>query len=86
MMTNHDEEVCGGYTPPKEVSGPETCTDDRAVSAPEPALQACQLADFARRVRACETSGRLDMLHSLMLRTVPVRHRADYISTAEPAG
>lgn len=38
------------------------------------------LADFARRVRMCESARVLEMLHSMMLRTVPVRQRADYIA------
>lgn len=36
--------------------------------------------DFTRRVRACESSLRLDMLHILMMRRVPVGQRADYIA------
>lgn len=38
------------------------------------------LADFSRRVRACETTRMLEMLHSMMRRTVPVGQRADYIA------
>ncbi|EAY8717979.1 TPA_asm: hypothetical protein G4G51_004579 [Salmonella enterica subsp. enterica serovar Dublin] len=43
-------------------------------------IQGMLLADFARRVRACKTYRRLDMLHTLLLRTVPVSKRADYIA------
>ncbi|EKC6260430.1 hypothetical protein OP391_000947 [Escherichia coli] len=43
-------------------------------------LSAFPLADFARRVRACDTPRRLDMLHTLMLRAVPVAQRVGYIA------
>ncbi|STB67920.1 Uncharacterised protein [Citrobacter freundii] len=79
MVTNHEEE-CVEWSTPQGGCGPGACADDCAVSAPESASHACPLADFARRVRACETQRRLDMLHTLMLRTVPVRLRADYIA------
>ncbi|HGY4723567.1 TPA: hypothetical protein ACNV1G_004826 [Citrobacter amalonaticus] len=38
------------------------------------------LIDFAQRVRACDTAQRLELLHTRMLRKVPVRQRADYIA------
>lgn len=60
----------------RPVEGHEETVEGLAV--PEPV--ACPLADFARRVRACETPWRLDLLHTLMLRTVPVGRRAEYIA------
>lgn len=40
----------------------------------------CTLADFERRVIACETPGQLDLLHSLMLRKIPVSERPPFVA------
>lgn len=80
MTTDHDKAECGEFSSHENVSGTGTDAEGwaAAVSAPVPAV--CPLADFARRVRACGTHWRLEMLHSLMLRTVPVGQRAEYIA------
>lgn len=64
--------------PVPEVSAPGTTPSDGYPAAIT--QDAGPLADFARRVRACGTTRRLDILHTRMLRTVPVSQRADYIA------
>ncbi|MCO5784600.1 hypothetical protein [Citrobacter meridianamericanus] len=55
-------------------------TEARGRFTAVPVLTALPLADFARRVRSCDSPRRLDMLHTLMLRSVPVGQRAGYIA------
>lgn len=79
MSTDHDKAECGQFSPREDITGQGTEADKRGISVPE-CSRDMSLADFARRVRACETYWRLDMLHTLLLRTVPVGKRADYIA------
>ena len=79
MNASNDQEECGQFSPVDNTAGHETEEDERSGSFSQPARE-MSLADFARRVRACETYRRLDMLHTLLLRTVPVAKRADYIA------
>ncbi|EOG2100003.1 hypothetical protein ACK5I8_003175 [Salmonella enterica] len=79
MNASIDQAECGPYFPPGNTAGPGTEADEKGISGPEYARD-MSLADFARRVRACETYQRLDMLHTLLLRTVPVAKRTDYIA------
>ncbi|MEJ3967859.1 hypothetical protein [Citrobacter braakii] len=78
MNTSNAQAERGQFSPTENTAGHETEADERGGSFPQSARD-MSLADFARRVRACETYRRLDMLHTLLLRTVPVGKRADYI-------
>ncbi|EBW2650668.1 hypothetical protein DEI20_23935 [Salmonella enterica subsp. enterica serovar Newport] len=79
MNASNDKAEYGPFSSPEDIAGQETVADERGGSVPQSARE-MSLADFARRVRACETYRRLDMLHTLLLRTVPVGRRADYIA------
>ncbi|EBP9815855.1 hypothetical protein QO588_002548 [Salmonella enterica] len=79
MNTDHDKAEFGGVLPPGHIPA-EQKPEAGDIFTTVPALAAFPLADFARRVRACGTPGRLDMLHTLMLRAVPVGQRAEYIA------
>lgn len=79
MSANYDNAEYSRLLSPGRVPPEERSEAGDALTA-LPALTAFSLADFERRVRACETPRRLDMLHTRMLRTVPVRQRASYIA------
>lgn len=78
MQTDLDTKAYAVISFPDSLCGVSPETGPAQFTPPAPVT--CPLADFARRVRACDTSRRLDMLHSLMLRSVPVGQRADYIA------
>ncbi|HGY4723557.1 TPA: hypothetical protein ACNV1G_004816 [Citrobacter amalonaticus] len=78
MQTDLDTTACAVISFPDSLCGDSPETGPARFTPPVPV--ACPLADFARRVRACDTSRRLDMLHTLMLRSVPVGQRAGYIA------
>ncbi|EEF4509060.1 hypothetical protein FWL67_19160 [Salmonella enterica] len=79
MSAGHDKEECGISSPSEDIYAQETGEAQRDNSA-QVRVPCNSLADFARRVRACDTRWRLEMLHSLMLRTVPVGQRAEYVA------
>ncbi|EBW2650708.1 hypothetical protein DEI20_24160 [Salmonella enterica subsp. enterica serovar Newport] len=77
MVTEqNDNAEDGGFLFPDTRSGDGGEESSAGFTVPE----AWSLSDFARRVRACETPWRLELLHTLMRRTVPVGQRAGYIA------
>ncbi|MEP8704736.1 hypothetical protein [Enterobacter roggenkampii] len=78
MNANHDNPLYGEFLSP--LPFPEEEGKERQSILKDSQSAVWSTGGFARRVQACETPLSLDMLHTLMLRRVPVRQRADFIA------